>query len=55
MGIVEVISMNELRAKIERIEDLIIIYERHGIENRVQSLCEKTGWIQEEINRLKNK
>ena len=53
MGMIEVIKMNALRNQLDRIEDLIIIYNRHGISNRVQALCERAENIQKEIDRLR--
>ena len=41
-----------LRKQIGRIEDLIIIYNRHGIANRIEALCNKAEEIQEEIDGL---
>ena len=54
MGIIEVININALRNQLDRIEDLIIIYNKHGIKNRVQALCERAENIQKEIDRLRN-
>ena len=47
-------TRKEIKDQLDRIEDLIIIYNRHGISSRVQALCERAESIQKEIDRLRN-
>lgn len=44
-------TKKEIKDQLDRIEDLIIIYNRHGISNRVQALCERAKGLQELLDR----
>lgn len=52
MEIILIMNRNAIREQLDRIEDLIIIYHKHGIRNRVQALCERAEKLQGELDRM---